>query len=164
LNQRLEVTLEDAVKLERLPRREPQGLVCHAVRERIQHPPLRRRAPPARQSHAQHERERLLFARLLQRVALVAVVLEVQPMKLGQLRIVLRNRSRRRIPKIIRNRAAQVLRGRLDHFIGSKRLGSGGVGAHVQGADRSATRAHGKFIGFVDLLTQHERKSLKRSN
>ena len=81
------------MKLESLTRGEAQGTIGALRGELVEQQPLRRRATAARQAHPQHERERLFELQLAALIAHVAVVLQIETVKLGQLRIILGNRS-----------------------------------------------------------------------
>ena len=73
-----DVALDDPVELEGLARRDLERRRGHVVGELVEDEPLLRRRASAGQPHAQHERERLLLAGFLERVAQVAVVLEIE--------------------------------------------------------------------------------------
>ena len=71
------VRLDDAVELERLPRRQPQRAVGVVGRDPVERQPLRRRDDAAGDAHADHEAEGLLQPLLGALAAHVAVVLQI---------------------------------------------------------------------------------------
>src|SRR5882724_8992495 len=80
-----EVGLDDAVKLKRLTRREPQRSSGVVARNAVDRQPLARRAHAARQAQADHESPQwfeLLEAAFLAQVAVVLLVAAVQPQQL----------------------------------------------------------------------------------
>ena len=85
---RLEVFLDNAVQLECLPRGELERAVGVVGAEAIHRQPLLRRANPARDAYAGHERVGPLLLGLTARPPQVAVVLLVNAVELGQLRVV----------------------------------------------------------------------------
>src|SRR5690606_21634456 len=100
------------------------------VRQAVQHAVLARRATSAGQAHPQHERVGLLQTRLAAGRPLVAIVLQVETMKLGQLRVALADGPRGRIPEVLRNRSPQETALSLEDLVCTKRLGQGWIGSH----------------------------------
>ena len=94
LHQRAQVVLDDAVKLERLARGQPQRVAAVCARKLVELQPLARRADPARQTYARHEGERRLQLLAPALVADVAVVLLIDAEELHQLGVVRRHRRR----------------------------------------------------------------------
>jgi hypothetical protein len=83
----LEPALDDAVELEGLPRGEPERAVGVLARQPVHGEPLRRRAHATGYPHADHEAVGRLEALLLPLVAQVPVVLLVDAVELGELRV-----------------------------------------------------------------------------
>eukprot|EP00160_Parvularia_atlantis_P006892 Unigene1606_Nuclearia_a/m.4970 Unigene1606_Nuclearia_a/g.4970 ORF Unigene1606_Nuclearia_a/g.4970 Unigene1606_Nuclearia_a/m.4970 type:complete len:404 (+) Unigene1606_Nuclearia_a:1253-2464(+) len=118
-----ELALDDAVELEGLPRREPDGAVGVRVGNAVHGQPLCGRADAAGHTHADHEREGLLLLESTPLLAQVAVVLLVDTVELGQHRVLLCERARALVLQALRNRPAQKV---ADGFDGLGRLGGRG--------------------------------------
>ena len=103
----LELGFDDAVELERLPRRDAQRPVGMAAGDLVQREPLRRRADAARQPRANHEAVRGLELLLAALLADVAVVLLVAAVELDQHGVVLADRAGQRIGEALDQRATQ---------------------------------------------------------
>ncbi len=113
-----QLSLDHAVELKRLSRRQSQRSVGVAARNFIERQPLLRGADPAGQAGADHEtvgRLELLQPPLL---AQVAIVLLIAPVELEELRIVLVQRPGNRIGEAVHDRSAQAPAGRLDALDG----------------------------------------------
>jgi hypothetical protein len=115
---RLEVALQDAVKLEGLARRQPERIVPVSSCQRVEREPLRGRRDAARDTHPHHEL--VCGLQLLPRAlgAQVAIILLVEAVKLGELRVVLRERASQPIGEALHERAAQVVAALLDALEG----------------------------------------------
>jgi hypothetical protein len=109
-DQGLQVTFEHRVILERLASRETELTVRGFVRQRIERQPLFRRATSAGQAHAQHKRERLFLAGLLQRKPLIAVVLKIKAVEFRELPVVVRDSTGGRISDVLRDGSAEEIR------------------------------------------------------
>ena len=113
----LEIFLDDAVQLKRLSRGQLERAVGVVAAKRIHVQPLLRGADPAGQTDTGHEGIRRLELGLAAFSADVAVVLLVNAMKLGELRVVRRQRTGRVIKQPLGNGAAQKVAGLLDGLV-----------------------------------------------
>ncbi len=131
LDQGLHVALQHAMELEGLARGDAQRGQREIGRELIEDEPLLRGRLATRKAHAKHERVGLVLARLLQRHALVAIILDVGAVELDQLLRVGGDVRRGEVGELRLQVAAQVTRGGLDTLVGDEGLGSGGgIGGH----------------------------------
>ncbi len=87
-----------------------------------------RRGPAARQADAEHEGERLFLARLLQREPQIPVILEIEPVELGELAARLGNRAGGGVGHFLGDGAAQMMGSGLERFVRAERLGRVGRG------------------------------------
>ena len=116
-NGELEIFLDDTVQLKCLPRSELERAVGVVGAKRVHVQPLLRGAGPAGQTHAGHEGIRRLELGLAAFAADVAIVLLVNAMELGELRVVRRQRTGRLIKQPLGNRATQEVAGLLDGLV-----------------------------------------------
>ena len=116
-NGELEIFLDDAVQLKCLPRGELERAIGIVGAKRIDVQPLLRGADPAGQTDAGHERIRRLELGLTAFTSDVAIVLLVNAMKLGELRVVRRQRTGRLIKQPLGNGAAQKVADLLDGLV-----------------------------------------------
>ena len=122
LNERLHISLQNAMKLECLPCRETERRGGKFLGEFVQNEPLLGSRPAARQAHAKHKAESLLLAGFLQRRALIPIVLQIETVKFGELAVALGNRSCGPIGQILCDGAAQKIRAGFDAFVGTRRF------------------------------------------
>jgi len=112
-----EIALDDAVELESLPGRELERSVGMLESDAVHLEPLHRRGDAAGDADADHERVGGLELLLAALFADVAVVLLVDAVKLGELLIVLRDGSGRRVGESFEDGAAQVIARVFDAFV-----------------------------------------------
>src|SRR4029453_612151 len=120
------------MKLECLPRRETQGGGRKFLGEFVQNEPLLGSRSASRQTHAKHKAKGFFLAGLLQSRALVAMVLQIKPMELGELAVALGNGARRLVSKILGDGSAQEAGSGLDAFVGTMRFDGFGISAQRQ--------------------------------
>ena len=111
LDERLHVALQHAVKLEGLARGDAQGRPGDLAGEIVEHQPLLRRSAATGQAHPEHKGKRLLLAGFLQRIPHIAVILQVEAVKFGELVIVVTDRTGGEIRHFLGDGAAQMMRG-----------------------------------------------------
>ena len=122
---RLQVRLDDAVQLHRLPRGQPHRPVGIGARHLVDRQPLRRREHAAGNAHAQHKGEGFLHALLGALGAQVAVVLQVEAVEFDELLVVLHDRAGNILAQALLKRAAQIIARFLDALVARD-----GVGHH----------------------------------
>ena len=106
-DRRFEPGLDDAVKLDALPRRDPQRPVGVTVGEFVEGEILLGGEPSARDAHADHELPDLVVAALLALGGAVAVVALVNTVEFEQ-RITLVVERHRRVREVARDMTAQL--------------------------------------------------------
>ena len=116
-NGELEIFLDDTVQLKCLPRGQLERAVGVVGAKRVHVQPLLRGADPAGQTDTGHEGIRRLELGLAAFASDVAVVLLVNAMKLGELRVVRRQRTGRLVKQPLGNRATQEFAGLLDGLV-----------------------------------------------
>ncbi len=123
-NRCLQITLDDAMKLDCLTCREPDRAIRVLGRDAIEVAPLAGCQNSARDTRADHEAVRGLQFLPFALTANIAVILLIDAMKLQQLRIVMRDRACQRITQTFCQRTAQVTALRLDTLdVGEGSLG-----------------------------------------
>ena len=115
-DRRLELPLDDTVKLHSLPCREPDRAVRVFVCNFRKRQPLRGLENTPRNAGTNHETVRRLQALSLALAANVTVVLLVETVEFRQLRVVRIQRTCERVIQALDDRAAQVPAFRLDVF------------------------------------------------
>ena len=90
---RLQVRLDDAMQLHRLPRGQPHGVVAIITRHLVEREPLLRRQHSAWNAHADHEGEGLLHLLARALGPQVAVVLQIHAVEFDELLVVLDDRA-----------------------------------------------------------------------
>src|SRR5690606_37379085 len=109
--------LEDAVKLKRLPGRQPQLPVRSLACRGIERQPLRWRAHAAWQAHADHELKTRPALRAPTLLTKISVVLLIDTEELHELRVVLRHRASDGVGEALRDRATQILAVELEPLV-----------------------------------------------
>ena len=105
------------MELNRLTCRQADRAVGSLQRHLFRRQPLCGRQDAARHPHPRHEAERLLHSLLAAFGAQVAVILLIDAMEFGQLRVVIRQRTGFDPTKPVGDRAAQQIAAFLDAFI-----------------------------------------------
>ena len=131
LHGRLEDVLGDEVELEGLAGGEFEGVAAVAVGQRVDLEPLFRRADAAGDADADHEDEGFFEPGLFAFDALVAVVLLVDAVELGNVRVLVGNGAGGAVFEAGGEGAAQEVAGVFDTLDFGGRFGIGGVGDHV---------------------------------
>jgi len=130
LHKGAQVVFHHAMKLERLARGETQRRRSQLGGEIVEDQPLLRGGLAAGETHAEHERVGLVLAGLLEGDALIAIILLVETVKLGELLTVGGNRGGGSVGELRFEVAAQVARRGFNAFVGNERLRSSRVGGH----------------------------------
>ena len=90
---RLQVRLDDAVQLHRLPRGQPHGAIAVVARHPVERQPLRRAQHAAGHAHTDHEGEGLLHLLARALGAEIPVVLQIHAVEFDELLVVLDDRA-----------------------------------------------------------------------
>ncbi|GJE43124.1 hypothetical protein AEGHOMDF_2303 [Methylobacterium soli] len=128
-----QVRLDDAVILEGLARRRPQGAVGVSRRDIVEGQPLLRRHDAARDAQADHEAVGLVELLLGALGAKVAVVLQVHPVEFHELAVIVRDRASGVLQEPVRQRPPEIAAGDLQVLVVCEPGGAGRLGL-VDGA------------------------------
>ena len=134
LHELFHISFEDAVELKGLTGGESQGGCGDILGELIQDAPLLRSRPASGESDAEQKGEGLFLAFLLQDIALIAVILNVEAVKFAELITLLADAARGRIGNLGGDVAAQMTGVDLHYLVDGKfrggSLGNIGIGNH----------------------------------
>ena len=141
---RAQIGLDDAMELDRLARGDAQGLVAALIRQFVHRQILRAAEHAAGHAQARHEAVGLVQLALGALRPQVAIILQIDAVKLDQLLVVFGNRPARHLAESLGEGAAQKAAVGLDGFVMREFWRLGGLVSHWFVPKRSASGRGGR--------------------